>query len=233
MCLHVAIRILIYPNLSSKSDFLTYSKKLLHYFVNKFGEIYGNEHVGHNVHNLIHLVDDVKHHGPLDAFSCFPFENYMYKIKKTLKTSNHPLEQYINRHYEYITHFSSKKKDCSEHLLISVGFKLIDSENVTLYKEYNSPNFYFSIAKPNCYAFLKSGLAIQFLNFYEKSNSKFFECKVFNPLKNLYTTPCDSLKISCGKIDGFIEDFSTFSIEEILCKAIMIDDFLLPLLQSF
>ena len=155
------------------------------------------------------------------------------KLKKTLKTSNHPLEQYVNRHYEYITHFSSKQADSSEHLFISIGFKLIDSKNLTLYKEFNSPNFYFSVAKLNCYAFLKSGLAIQFLNFYEKSNTTFFECKVFNPLKSFYNTPCDSLKISCGKIAGFIEGFSTFTIDEILCKAIFIDEFLLPLLHSY
>lgn len=233
LSLHISIRILASADLSGQSHFLMYADKLLQYFVNKFGEIYGREYVGHNVHNLLHLVKDVRRFGPLDSFSCFRFENYMSQIKKTLKTSNHPLEQYINRHYEHITHCSLQhKKDNSFSLVNTIGFKKVDLENVTLFKELKGPNFHFSIAQPNCFAFLKSNLAIQFLNFFNKQDKIFFECKVFKPLKSFYKIPCDSLKINSGLVVGFTESVCTYMVDDILCKSIKIGDLLLPLLHS-
>ena len=44
-------------------------------FVRHFSELYGTNMVGYNIHNLIHLADDVARHGPLDGISAFPFEN--------------------------------------------------------------------------------------------------------------------------------------------------------------
>lgn len=233
LSLHISIRILASADLSGQPHFLMYADKLLQYFVNKFGEIYGREYVGHNVHNLLHLVKDVRRFGPLDSFSCFRFENYMSQIKKTLKTSNHPLEQYINRHYEYITHCSLQhKKENSFSLMNTMGFKKVDLENVTLFKELKGPNFHFSIAHPNCFAFLKSNLAIQFLNFFSKQDKVFFDCKVFKPLKSFYKKPCDSLKINSGLVVGFTEGVCTYMVDDILCKSIKIGDLLLPLLHS-
>lgn len=55
-------------------------KNLLLHFVRTFKDIYGPHNVSHNVHALIHLVDNVRHFGTLDCFSTFKFENYMQKI---------------------------------------------------------------------------------------------------------------------------------------------------------
>nr|CAI5827138.1 unnamed protein product [Callosobruchus analis] len=67
------------------------------YFVQKFPYIFGTEYVTYNVHNLIHLAEDVKTHGSLDSFSAFKFENHMFEIKKQLKSSRLPLQQLHNR----------------------------------------------------------------------------------------------------------------------------------------
>ncbi|CAG9763445.1 unnamed protein product [Ceutorhynchus assimilis] len=55
---HVAIRILVSPDLVIKQEFLNYAEELIKYFVSKFGDLYGREYLNHNVHNLIHLVND-------------------------------------------------------------------------------------------------------------------------------------------------------------------------------
>lgn len=70
---------------------------LLEWFVTKFSELYGEKYVSYNVHNLIHLRNDVKEFGSLDTFSSFRFENYMQTIKNKLKLSNNPLQQIHNR----------------------------------------------------------------------------------------------------------------------------------------
>lgn len=67
------------------NDFITYAKSLLEYFVDHYKEISGEEYVSYYVHNLIHIVEDVEFLGPLDKFSAFRFENYLYQLKKTVK----------------------------------------------------------------------------------------------------------------------------------------------------
>ena len=51
----------------------------------------------YNIHNLIHLRDDVRKFGPLDAFSAFPFENHLQTIKHLLRKHDKPLPQVIRR----------------------------------------------------------------------------------------------------------------------------------------
>lgn len=204
MSLHISIRILVSTDLSCNPDFLKYAKHLLNYFVNKFGEIYGQEYINHNVHNLIHLVKDVQRFGPLDNFSCFCFENYMSQIKKQLKTSNHPLQQFINRYYEFATHcnIECNKSQDVYNLSNLLSVKMVENETIKFYGVLEYQNTYLNNIEPNCFGFLRSGEAVQIISFLKKSDNIFFECKLFNTLKSVYKTPCDSLKLNCGLTSG-------------------------------
>lgn len=62
--------------------------------------MYGSNLVSYNVHNSIHLASDCKKFGPLDNFSTFKFNNYMYTIKIKVKNAPKPLEQVVNRVHE-------------------------------------------------------------------------------------------------------------------------------------
>lgn len=94
MVLHVIIRIM-----SSKDfhGYLAYAQELILFFIKTFQKLYGAHNVSHNVHCLVHLIDDVRKFGPLDNFSAFKFENYMQKLKKLIRKSAKPLEQVIRR----------------------------------------------------------------------------------------------------------------------------------------
>lgn len=98
LTLSTAIRILCDPRLCV--DLNDYAKDLLKWYVIEFKRLYGTEYVTHNVHNLIHLADEVKLFGCLDRFSCFKFENFMKNIKRKLQNAPRPLEQIINRTFE-------------------------------------------------------------------------------------------------------------------------------------
>ncbi|XP_076674436.1 uncharacterized protein LOC143372265 [Andrena cerasifolii] len=74
LALHIAFVILSHRKYFIHLD---YAIELLQYYDETFKLLYGSEHVSHNIHNLLHLVDDVKNHGPLYDFSCFPFENFL------------------------------------------------------------------------------------------------------------------------------------------------------------
>lgn len=100
MTLHVAITILSSNNLCADAPNLLYAHQLLQHFVTSFKTIYGHHHISHNVHGLLHIVQDVRNFGSLDMFSTFKFENFMQKIKKLLRKDDKPLQQIARRIYE-------------------------------------------------------------------------------------------------------------------------------------
>lgn len=53
-----------------------------------------------NVHNLSHLVDEVKRFGTLHNFNAYPFENKLQIIKHMLRQGNKPLAQVARRLHE-------------------------------------------------------------------------------------------------------------------------------------
>lgn len=56
--------------------------------------------MSYNVHNLLHLSNDVQSFSLLDNFSCFKYENHMQKIENKLHNSGAPLEPFSNRIFE-------------------------------------------------------------------------------------------------------------------------------------
>ena len=90
LLLSVAIRCLCSPGLLG--TYLQYAKEALFYFVQMYGDLYGDKFVGYNVHSLIHLADDAKAYGVLDNYSCFEYENFLGLVKELThkrKTSQH------------------------------------------------------------------------------------------------------------------------------------------------
>lgn len=70
---------------------------MLDYFIEYFGDIYGEDYITSNVHNLSHLVDDVKKFGILSRFTSYPFENKLYTIKNCIRSGHRPLAQIAKR----------------------------------------------------------------------------------------------------------------------------------------
>lgn len=98
LLLHTGIKILTHKLLSQQ--FNDYAKQLLFLFVGQCRELYGTDFLSYNVHNLIHLADDVKIFGHLDNFCAFPFENHLQQIKKLIRKHDKPLPQVIRRKIE-------------------------------------------------------------------------------------------------------------------------------------
>lgn len=72
------------------------AERSLRKFVRDFEEIYGREHMSSNIHALLHLGDSVRRFGPLWSCSAFPFEGFMFKIKKFFSGTNHLPHQVAN-----------------------------------------------------------------------------------------------------------------------------------------
>lgn len=98
MAFSVAVRILCDPE--KYLVYNDYTDQLLRWFVEEYKKLYGSNSISYNVHNLIHIAKDCKKFGPLDNFSTFKFENYMFNIRSIVKNAPKPLEQVVNRVHE-------------------------------------------------------------------------------------------------------------------------------------
>lgn len=77
-------------------------------FLQRFLIIYGKHYVFSNVHNLSHLIDDVKKFGSLPNFSSYPFENKLFELKNMIRSGRNPLSQLAKRMLETETEYLNK-----------------------------------------------------------------------------------------------------------------------------
>ena len=68
----------------------------IQHFLNDLKELFTESAYTFNAHMLSHLPEFVQQLGPLDKFSAFPFENYLYLTKQCVKTGTYVFEQSIN-----------------------------------------------------------------------------------------------------------------------------------------
>ena len=105
--LHIAIRILASKDLYRSHN--EYADNCLKYFVAEFAKLYGKHHLVFNVHSLVHLASDCLIHGPLDYFSAFAFETFLWRIKKMIRSGNRVLAQIVKRISE-LNHLENRRR---------------------------------------------------------------------------------------------------------------------------
>lgn len=98
LVLNVAMAIFLSPSLLLK--YADYASSLVVYFVEQGMRLYSNEFLVYNVHSMLHLVDVAGRYGSLDNCSAFCFENYLYKMKRKVRSGFKPLTQLVNRLHE-------------------------------------------------------------------------------------------------------------------------------------
>lgn len=92
------------------NQLLRLARDMLDYFVENYKQFYGAEYITSNVHNLLHVVDEVERFGPLPTFNAYPFENKLYSIKNMIRQGNKPLSQIAKRLSEQNNNFTSLTK---------------------------------------------------------------------------------------------------------------------------
>lgn len=169
LSLTVALSILLNSSKHIRNGYLSYARELLEYFVRQCSDIFGPQFVVYNVHNVIHLADDVENYQcSLNILSAFPFENHLHKIKKLVRSSNNPISQVFKRLAEKERY--SATKDTSLETCISTKYR------------------------DNC--FLLENDDFVFLK--EKKDNGSYTCDVLSHslTENFFTEPCDSKLIN-------------------------------------
>lgn len=218
LCLHVAIRILCSVKCISLNR---YAKSLLKYFVKNFKKIYGNEYITFNVHNLLHLCDDVLLYGTLDNFSAFKFENYMSNIKRNIKKSRYPLQQIHNRiiedrkliHIEKTSNFLSFQED---------NILVCNEDEKTYYRKLTYKNLTISLCQRNNCVLLKNLTYMLISNIYKNNNNDIkIVGRIFQNVLDFVKKPSFSIAIKIVDIHETSE-ISTFDFKDIKAKCVLL-----------
>jgi hypothetical protein len=98
LTLSVAMTILLDEDTAKRNRNIGYARELLAYFVTESPKVYSPTFCVYNVHNLLHIADDVeKFQMSLNGMSAFPFENHLQRIKKMVRNSKSPVVQVSKR----------------------------------------------------------------------------------------------------------------------------------------
>ncbi|XP_076666305.1 uncharacterized protein LOC143367920 [Andrena cerasifolii] len=239
LALHAAFVILTHRKYFSQLD---YAVKLLEYFVESFELLYDPKHVSHNVHNLLHLVDDVRNHGPVDEFSCFPFENFLQSIKKCIRKSEEPLQQIVKRQLEK-SRFSIEAVHSpsvypifqTEH---SRGPLIEGINNAKQFKRISFSNFILQIRHPNNCCRLNDGSIIIIENIIVSENEQKIIGRKFLQLLDFYDNPCNSTELGIFQTpsNNNLGPRQIFNVAEIAYKCVKLETSdnvqIFPLLHS-
>ena len=222
LVLHCAIRIIL--NCDKHEDLLDYAQSLLICFVIEFSTLYVKELVSYNVHGLLHMCEDVKNFGSLDFYSSFQFENYMQKIKRSLRKAEKSLAQIVCRTFEKRNlpiekMFESSLKLFKEHF---VGPLLSNFQVDHQYEKMNYKNFKFSINRPNNICILHKGDVIEIENIILKNDSSYIFGKKFIKGRDFFTKPCPSSLLGISFIKEKDYKLSFWSVNSIMTKCLLL-----------
>ena len=226
--------ILVDPNLSENEFYLDKSEALLIEFVKEFESLYTRNYLTYNVHNLLHIVDDVRRFGRLDLVSAFRFENLIGKLKKVVKSGNKPLEQIANRLAERKKFEAIPKYINTEIMLQKIHEKgpLISNDvNISQYSMLSRGLLKLNVLDgKNNRILLNDGNYVECFNFILNSttNMMFIVGRHFKILSALYKKPIDSKNLNIVVAKKTNKPLELYSCELIAMKVCMI-----PILEYF
>lgn len=216
----------------SCNEYLKYieiAKTLLDEYIEQFIDIYGIDAISSNVHNLCHVIDDVKKFGHLPLISSYPFENFIGQLKHLVRHGNLPLSQVAKRCAEMskINIFKDENKD-----KIFVKKKINEKHELPMcngvYAYLNlTKDFVLRTNDKNKWFMTKGGDIVKMLNAtYFKQKIHIFGERVNNKY-DFFVKPFASSKINifASKIDEHSSNMvrNLYSLSDIKCKIFCIE----------
>lgn len=207
LALHCAVRIC---SSSFVETHVNIADKLFKFFAEQYKDIYGEQMLSYNPHNIVNVTNDVKRFGKLDSFSCFASETKLFALKKLLRKGDKPLEQAVNRLAEMELLHPKKKKFISLQLAKKHRTEP-DAYEVLFYN-----NMRIDISEKNKWLFSENDEIIEFHSAkYVGGNVVVVGCEIKQKL-DFYETPLKSSLLHIYKSNGemeFSQEYHLSSIE--------------------
>ena len=224
LLLHCGIRILCCPQLVKNPANVQFARTLLVNFVTSSKSLYGEAFLVYNVHNLIHLADEVLRFGPLDVFSCAPFENQIGILTRLVRPTNRALSQLAKRIMERRNHNFTKP---------------INHPNGMFHQHNNGPTpirfsgrqfskLYYkkmrlTVQRPNNCVILHNGDVFEISNFLQTNNGEqMMYGRVLSPIRSLFLYPMDSKILGIVVVNSSLCELQCVPIDCLSKKAIKI-----------
>lgn len=230
MLLHVAIKLLV--NRDTCKTYTDYAESLLKLYVASGAQLYGAKYVTFNVHNLIHLANDVRKHGSLDDFSAFPFENKLQKMKNLLRKSGKPLQQIVRRldeihkakrNEENASNPSANNRKYTLDDIHFSGPNLPQFTMATHYKTLRFKNTVLNTTKSeNCVFLDDSNDVFVIENFAKHHEQIFLIGRRYLKREDMYTYPLPSSMINEYLVSNLSTNLEAFPLTSVKCKAFRI-----------
>lgn len=226
LLLHCASRILCSEKHVSNSS--SFAHTLLVNFVQHCLKLYGPEMVVYNVHNLIHVADDVGRYGVLDNYSAFPFESYLGQLKKLVRSPNNVLQQLCRRLQEI------EGQNFNEHDKSNIPFALGGAHNggpllkdfpkdfnVNQYKKVKYLNYKITVSEPDNCCLLSNGTVIIVENIILSNEDVQLVVRKFNDSTDLYNYPCKSTNFDICVVSSLLDNLMLINIQEVIVKCVL------------
>lgn len=222
--LHVCTSILVDPELVT--GHLNSVDRLLERFIDDYKSIYGESNCVYNVHNLVHLTDDIRRYQcTLNDISAFPFENYMQVLKRALRKAEKPLEQIINRHGEgsLIRKTKKTRKSGLQELRTTREPCPFEYAFYSQYKQLHLSETILKCDKRDSNVMINDCI-VKIVNFLQRPNSDeiYVLYKIFRNKRDLYTWPIRSSEIGIYIVDNAYEELNVSNSSRIKCKYVLV-----------
>lgn len=211
------------------SDLIDLAGTIMKDYLKNFKILYGSHNCVSNLHNLCHLVGEVRRFGPLFGFSAYPFESKLFDIKSQLRSGHLPLSQIGKRMIEQenflnrIPRENPKLGDLRKRVINfdqSNFAQLLPNDSYSIYAEIQLNEFIINNSDGNKY-FLTDDLKIvqtKFIVLNEQSRDVFIYGSAYKTLKDFFEIPFESRYLHIYIAENDLSPSKLFKIESIKAK---------------
>ncbi|XP_031342118.1 uncharacterized protein LOC116170009 [Photinus pyralis] len=210
LLLHISMRILCSGNY--RDGLGEIAKEKMKQFSARVQYIYGEDAIIYNMHSIFHMAKEaVDGHYSLDEMSCFPFESYLGKLVKMIRTPNKPLAQVCVR-------LAEQSNFLEEYPLNRCNTV---NENKTILNHHHGYKINITSDKDS-FILLKNKRVMKVVELIETNNILTIKGRIFGRQYEAYTEPVSSKVINVYKV----QELNNFLFEEpvgnIECKCFVI-----------
>jgi len=218
LTLHVALRIISSKHLLDV--YADYAHELLEHFVDTFKVLYGKQYISHNIHGLLHMVNDVKLLGPVDSYSAFQFENCLRILKMQLRKSERPIQQIHRRYSEKSIVKPSTLKEQELFSENHVDGPISNTSDINRqFKKAKINNCIISIKSPDNVCIINNTI-VEVHNYVFDNYLKTMVIlgKPYLNKMNLYEVPCQSSLLNCYIVTHLAQNISVWPVSDVQYK---------------
>lgn len=198
---------------------LSVAQLLFDDFITDYKALYGSHYITSNMHNLNHVVEDVKRFGILQSISAYPFESALYTIKRKLRPNQNAIVQIAKRLTEQRLHIDS-------------NFEKANDKRVEIFRKSSTgackiqlPTFILTSEFKNMWFFAKEKI-FKMVNASQMGNEYFVEALELKDFTDFFQKPFMSSFIDVyvsKKPELFSSNPISINVCDIKCKFVVIE----------